>query len=158
MAFLINRPHTCLHVEIPKYRNVPIWSLAAMFHLILKSMKCDFSYVVHLRAVSFIRRLNITSDLISQTGYGLSIVDGLLESNRVKLLLCHDDVIKWKYFQRYWPFVRGIHRPLVNSPHKGQWRGAFMFSLIRPWINGWVNNREASDWRRHHARYEVTVV
>ena len=22
----------------------------------------------------------------------------------------HDDVIKWKHFQRYWPFVRGIHR------------------------------------------------
>ena len=22
----------------------------------------------------------------------------------------HDDVIKWKYFQRYWPFIRGIHR------------------------------------------------
>ena len=37
----------------------------------------------------------------------------------------HDDVIKWKHFPRYWPFVRGIHRPPVNSPHKGQWRGAF---------------------------------
>ena len=22
----------------------------------------------------------------------------------------HDDVIKWKYFPRNWPFVRGIHR------------------------------------------------
>ena len=30
----------------------------------------------------------------------------------------HGDVIKWKYFPRYWPFVRGIHRPPVNSPHK----------------------------------------
>ena len=27
----------------------------------------------------------------------------------------HDDVIKWKYFPRYWPFVRGIHRSPVNS-------------------------------------------
>ena len=34
--------------------------------------------------------------------------------------LNHDDVIKWKHFLRYWPFVRGIHRSLVNSPHKGQ--------------------------------------
>ena len=42
----------------------------------------------------------------------------------------HDDVIKWKHFPRYWPFVRGIHRSPVNSPHKGQWRGALMFSLI----------------------------
>ena len=53
----------------------------------------------------------------------------------------HDDVIKWKYFPRYWPFVRGIHRSLVNSPHKGQWRGALMFSLNCAWINGWVNLR-----------------
>ena len=34
----------------------------------------------------------------------------------------HDDVIKWKHFPRNWPFVRGIHRGPVNSPHKGQWR------------------------------------
>ena len=42
----------------------------------------------------------------------------------------HDDVIKWKQFPRYWPFVRGIHRSPVNSPHKGQLRGALMFTLI----------------------------
>ena len=42
----------------------------------------------------------------------------------------HDDDIKWKHFPRYWPFVRGIHRSPVNSPHKGQWRGALMFTLI----------------------------
>ena len=42
----------------------------------------------------------------------------------------HDDVIKWKHIPRYWPFVWGIHRSPVNSPHKGQWRGALMFSLI----------------------------
>ena len=48
----------------------------------------------------------------------------------------HDDVIKWKLFPRYWPFVRGIHRSPVNSPHKGQRRGALMFSLICIWING----------------------
>ena len=48
-------------------------------------------------------------------------------------VLCrdHDDVIKWKHFPRYWPFVWGIHRSPVNSPHKGQRRGALMFSLIR---------------------------
>ena len=57
----------------------------------------------------------------------------------------HDDVINWKHFPRYWPFVRGIHRSPVNSPDKGQWRGALMFSLICAWINGWVNNREADD-------------
>ena len=71
---------------------------------------------------------------------------------------CHDDVIKWKHFPRYWSFVRGIHRSPVNSPHKGQWRGALMFSLICFWINGWVNNREAGDLRRHRAHYGVIVM
>ena len=55
----------------------------------------------------------------------------------------HDDVIKWKCFPRYWPFVRGIHRSPLNSMHKGQWRAALMFSLIYAWMNGWVNTREA---------------
>ena len=41
----------------------------------------------------------------------------------------HEDVIEWKHFPRYWPFVRGIHRSPVNSPHKGQWHGASMFFL-----------------------------
>ena len=53
-----------------------------------------------------------------------------LRQREVCLLQYHDDVIKWKHFSRYWPFVRGIHRSPVNSPHKGQWRGALMFSLI----------------------------
>ena len=57
----------------------------------------------------------------------------------------HDDVIIWKHFPRYWPFVQGIHRSPVNSPHKGQWRGALMLSLICVWINGWVNNGGAGD-------------
>ena len=70
----------------------------------------------------------------------------------------HDDVNKWKHFPRNWPFVLGIHRSSVNSPHEGQWRGALMFSLICAWINGWVNNREAGDLRRHHAHYDVTVM
>ena len=37
----------------------------------------------------------------------------------VFLMVCqHDDVSKGKHFPRYWPFVRGIHRLPVNSPHK----------------------------------------
>ena len=70
----------------------------------------------------------------------------------------HDDVIKWKHFPRYWPFLRGIHRSAVNSTQKGQWRGALMFSSIWVWINGWVNNREASDLRRYRAHYGVIVM
>ena len=58
----------------------------------------------------------------------------------------HDDVIKWKHFPHYWPFVRGIHRPPVNSPHKGQWRRA------------WVNNQEAGYLRHQHPHYDVTIM
>ena len=70
----------------------------------------------------------------------------------------HDDVIKWKHFPRHWPFVRGLNWSPVNSPHKGQWRRALMFTLICVWINGWVNNREAGDLRRYRAHYDVTVM
>ena len=70
----------------------------------------------------------------------------------------HDDVIKWKHFPHYWPFVRGIHRSPVISPHKGQWRGALIFSLICVWINGWVNNREVGNLRRYRAHYDVIVM
>ena len=51
----------------------------------------------------------------------------------------HDDVIKRKHFPRHWPFVWGIHRSPVNSPHKGQWRGALMFSLICAWKKRLIN-------------------
>ena len=64
----------------------------------------------------------------------------------------HDDVIKWKHFPRYWPFVREIHRGTAN----GQWRGALMFPLICVRINGWINNHEAGDlrplWRQYNDR------
>ena len=46
----------------------------------------------------------------------------------------------------------------VKSPHKGQWRGALMFSLICVWINGWVNRREAGDLRRYRAHSDVIVM
>ena len=72
--------------------------------------------------------------------------------------LTHDDVIKWKHFPRNWPFVRKIHRSPVNSPHKGQWRGALMFPMICVWINGWVNNRKAGDLRRYRTHYDVIVM
>ena len=46
----------------------------------------------------------------------------------------------------------------VNSPHKGQWLGALMFSFIYAWINDWVNNREAGDLRRQDGHYDVIVM
>ena len=46
----------------------------------------------------------------------------------------------------------------VVFPHKGQWRGALLFPLICAWTNGWVNNLDAGDLRRHRAQYDVTVM
>ena len=63
-----------------------------------------------------------------------------------------------KCFPRYWPFVRGIHRSPVNSQHKDQRRGALMLPLICAWINDWVNNRVAGDFRRHRGHYDVIVM
>ena len=64
----------------------------------------------------------------------------------------------WWRHQRYWPFVWGTHQSPVNSLHKGQWRGALMFSLSCAWTNGWVNNLGAGDLRRHRTHYDVIVM
>ena len=33
-----------------------------------------------------------------------------------------------------------------------------MYPLICAWINGWANNREAGNLRRHRAHYDITVM
>ena len=76
---------------------------------------------------------------------------------RILRLFSHDDVIKWKHFPRYWPFVRGIHWSPVDSSHTGQWRGAFKSSLICGWTKGWANNRCAGDLILHCTHDDVMV-
>ena len=44
------------------------------------------------------------------------------------------------------------------TDHRGQWRGALMFSSICAWVKSWVNNRETGDLRRQIAHYGVTVM
>ena len=75
--------------------------------------------------------------LVTEANWGIKLHPILLVV--FSIFVIHDDVIEWKHFPRYWPFVRGIHRPPVNSPHKGQWRGDLMFFSIYAWMNGWVN-------------------
>ena len=76
----------------------------------------------------------------------------------------HDDVIEWKHFPRYWPFVRGIHRSPVNSPVPVKFptqrpvTRSFGVFFDLPLNNGWVNNREAGDLRRYGAHYDVSVM
>ena len=70
----------------------------------------------------------------------------------------HDDVIKWKHFLRSWSFARRIHRSSVDSPHKGQWCRALMFSLICAWINDWANNRDAGGLKGHRTHCDATIM
>ena len=69
--------------------------------------------------------------------------------------------MKWKHFPRYWPFVLGNPRSPVNSPHKGQWRGALIFPLVR--LNKrlgkqsrrrWFETPSHSVWRH----YNVAII
>ena len=73
--------------------------------------------------------------------FEVSFVDSLMIHENKQLPESHDDVIEW------W-----------ISPHKGQWRGAWMFSLICVWTNGWANNRDAGDFRCHRAHYDTTLM
>ena len=67
--------------------------------------------------------------------------------------------MKWKPFPCYWAFVRGIHRSLVNYPHKGQWCWALMFSfdlglhkrLSKQWRRRWFETPWLSLWHNCNA-------
>ena len=63
--------------------------------------------------------------------------DGGGISGRLKTWWCHQRETVVMHV------VRRVHQSSLNSPHKGQWHGALMFSVICARMNGWVNNREA---------------
>ena len=79
--------------------------------------------------------------------------------------LTHDGVIKWKYFPCDCPFVRRIHRSPVNSPHKGQWRGALVFFYVRQnkelgeqWWGWWFETPSHPLWRHCNVVTKIIVV
>ena len=54
--------------------------------------------------------------------------------------------------------MREIHRSVVNCPTQRPVTRSFnAFFDLRLNKNGWVNNREAGDWRRHRTHYDITV-
>ena len=127
--------------ELTLIRNV---SLSLCFNQAM--LFCSANFVSHL--VIF----------FNYPPYNIVVCSIALQLFFIDILKFHDDVIKWKHFPCYRPFVRGIHRSPVNSPHKGQWRAALKFSLICTWINGWVNSRGAGDLRCNRAHYDVIVM
>ena len=64
---------------------------------------------------------------------------------------CHDDVIKWKHFSRYWPFMREIHRwiPFAKASDAELW----CFFFISVWSSGWGEHL-----RRYRANYDITAM
>ena len=161
-----------LHIAGPLWGNPPVIvrhldtpvssSLKRKCIFILASLKFALSDEMFIKMTFPFpwRRDNVMCNLRHQILLQQGLLDSI-PSIRTRWQIAfhiHDDVIKWKHFPRYWPFVRGIHRSPGNSPHKGQWRGALMFSLICAWTYGWVNKCEAGDLRRQWAHYDVTVM
>ena len=131
--------------------NIPQFSLCMMTSS-NRNIYRDISYCpeISLIRTTYVHTGNISDIYLALCDYGS---------------VYHDDVIKWKHFPRYWPFVRGIHRLPVNSPHKSQWRGALMFSLIcalnkrsskQPW-GWWFETSSRSLWRHCKATFQFMV-
>ena len=75
--------------------------------------------------------------------------------NTAVLFVIHDDVIKWKHFPRYWPFVRGIpgefpaQRPVMQ-------RFDVFFDLR---LNKRLNKQSLGWWfETLSAHYDVTLM
>ena len=70
----------------------------------------------------------------------------------------HDDVIKWKHFPRYWPFVRGIHQPAEFPTQRPVTRSFDVFFDLRlnkplskqSWV-WWFETLPAPLWRHSNA-------
>ena len=64
---------------------------------------------------------------------------------------CHDDVMTWNRFPHYWPFLRGIHRSPVDSPHKGPAIRSFRVYLL-------LQQRSYRWFKKPYALFDVTVM
>ena len=74
------------------------------------------------------------------------------------LLIVSNGKTWWRHQMETFSALLAICAGNSNSPYKGQWRGALMFSLICAWISGWINNCEASDFRYYRTHYDVNVM
>ena len=155
------------HIQIKKYSNISMyidirlftWRLLHILWIMIGRCNLELDWIPasstgrnssggNICIKSYTRMYTPTPSRVSGSvslvvlDYGFLAVAIMSVSNCSKeLTLDHDDVIKWKHCPRYWHFVRGIHRSPLNSPHKGQWRGALIFPLICAWINVSVNSR-----------------
>ena len=123
-------------IELTSYKNINIFTRSPTQMQLIMGCSAVKSFWPH-NHINFGVNLMSHVALLAITTTDISVTYHFIQITAIHL---HDHVIKWKHFQRYWPFLRGIHRSPVNSPHKGQCRGALMFSLDCAWTNDWVNN------------------
>ena len=95
------------------------------------------------------------------TWYAVAMLLLFVQSEYTVLLLLYLLCIWWnkaveKKNPGYWPFVRGPVSGEFPAQRPVTW--SFEVFLIYVWIHGWVNNRDAGDFRRYPAHYDVTVM
>ena len=109
---------------------------------------------------SSMNRKNIYLNILSFVNTGMAkVIENCLPGRQV---LVYSSQSWWRHqsetFSALLALCAGNSPVPVNSPLKGQWRGALIFSYICARINDWVNNREAGDLRRHRGHYDVIVM
>ena len=166
-----------LHIMHMLYEAILTWFKHCMIHIVCVFVTCLQSFCIttapylyinifinslknHIDALSPFNFVLITRDLCIEAGAMLHnlVVSLMYVSTDINdpigwnALLILDDVIKWRHFPHYWPFVWGIHRSPVDSRHKGEWRGALMFYLINKRLskqsrNRWLETPSRLLWR-----------
>ena len=131
------------------------WPATAWSHHYCGSCCCLRTLLVHLN-ISLVYHLQTESEAFnSDNSSTRTIILGDQEGSLFTMMTSSKEII----FRVTDPLCGEFTGPRWIPVTKAmQWRGALMFSLICTWINGWVNNREAGDLRRHCAHYEVIVM
>ena len=117
----------CRKFEVNMLKRVGIWVASYIHKIIFTYPMFIFSNQIDWLYFNYVNKVVLLCSLETHCNNVLS--DSV--TSWCPDAIVHDDVIKWKHFPRNWPFVRGIHRSQVNSPHKGQWRGALVFFHLR---------------------------
>ena len=65
--------------------------------------------------------------------------------------LKHEDIVTWKHFLHYWPFMRRLHLSFMASVHEESIKQALMFYLVLTRTSCWINSWVAGDLRWHDA-------
>ena len=118
----------------------------------VRHVEYNTQYYQHFSMINIIAtfiNLSIHDKKVKHTKFHI-IYDNIYKNSQYKFFSLQVMNPKFMQCSSWW-----CHHIPVNSPHKGQWCGALMLSLICVWINGWVNNRNAGDLKPYRAHYDV---